>query len=298
MINFFKTILYNPLYNILIFLAWLVPGHSIGWAIIILTIIIRLLLWPNSIKAARAQVKMQAIQPEINRLRKEVKDQQEQGRALMALYKKEGVSPFGSCLPLLIQMPIIIVLYQVFRAGINESNFSLLYGFIPRPETINQYFLGIDLSKPDLWVLPILAGATQFALSYLMQPKVALNKKDEPDDKPKEMDPMQMANKQMVYFFPLITIFIARSMPAALSIYWVVTTLFGIIQQLYVNKHIRKEKFAQKAVAEASEVVDEIEKEIQTHGKPKKNDYLAKMMNKRLDKQEKKSGVEVTIRKK
>ncbi|MFA4995896.1 MAG: YidC/Oxa1 family membrane protein insertase [Patescibacteria group bacterium] len=297
MINFFKIILYNPLYNILIFLAWLVPGHSIGCAIVILTIIIRLLLWPNSIKAARAQVKMQAIQPEINRLRKEVKDQQEQGRALMALYKKEGVSPFGSCLPLLIQMPIIIVLYQVFRAGINESNFSLLYGFVPHPEIINQYFLGINLSKPDLWVLPILAGLTQFALSYLMQPKVALNSKEE-DDKPKEMDPMQMANKQMVYFFPLITVFFARSVPAALSIYWVVTTLFGIIQQLYVNKHIRKEKFAQKAVVEAAEAVDEIEKEIKTHDKPKKNDYLAKMMNKRLDKQEKKSGVEVTIRKK
>jgi len=297
MIKFFNTILYNPLYNILIFLAWLVPGHSIGWAIIILTIIIRLLLWPNSIKAARAQVKMQAIQPEINRLRKEVKDQQEQGRALMALYKKEGVSPFGSCLPLLIQMPIIIVLYQVFRAGINESNFSLLYSFVPHPETINQYFLGVNLSKPDLWVLPILAGLTQFALSYLMQPKVALNSKEN-DDKPKEMDPMQMANKQMVYFFPLITIFFARSMPAALSVYWVVTTLFGIIQQLYVNKHIRKENFAQKAEAEASEAVDEIEEEIKMHDKPKKNDYLAKMMNKRLDKQEKKSGVEVTIRKK
>jgi YidC/Oxa1 family membrane protein insertase len=294
MIEFFKVILYNPLYNLLIFLAWLVPGHSIGWAIIILTIIIRLLLWSNSIKAARAQVKMQAIQPEINRLRKEVKDQQEQGRALMELYKKEGVSPFGSCLPLLIQMPIIIVLYQVFRAGINQSNFSLLYSFVPHPEQINSLFLGFDLVKPDLWILPILAGITQFILSYLMQPKIATKTKAS-DIKDGDFDPMQMANKQMVYFFPLITVFFARSMPSALSIYWIVTTLFGIVQQLYVNKHIRKENFAQKAVLEAKEAVNEIEKELET---PKKKDYLSRMMEKRLDKQEKKSGVEITIRKK
>ncbi|MCL5410729.1 MAG: YidC/Oxa1 family membrane protein insertase [Patescibacteria group bacterium] len=293
MINFFKIVLYNPLYNLLIFLAWLVPGHSIGWAIIILTVIIRLLLWSNSIKAARAQVKMQAIQPEINRLRKEIKDQQEQGKALMALYKKEGVSPFGSCLPLLIQMPIIIVLYQVFRAGVDQSNFSLLYSFVPHPEKINAFFLGFNLAKPDLWILPILAGVTQFILSYLMQPKVATQSKV--DIKSGDFDPMQMANKQMVYFFPLITVFFARSLPSALSIYWIVTTLFGIIQQLYVNKHIRKEKFVEASIEEAKEAVDEIEKGIEA---PKKKDYLSRMMEKRLDKQEKKSGVEITIRKK
>lgn len=296
MINFFKIVLYNPLYNLLIFLAWLVPGHSIGWAIIILTIIMRLLLWSNSMKTARAQVKMQAIQPEINRLRKEIKDQQEQGRALMALYKKEGVSPFGACLPLLIQMPIIIVLYQVFRAGINQSNFSLLYDFVPHPDKINPFFLGFDLAKPDLWVLPILAGITQFMLSYLMQPKVAAGTKTKFENiKNGDFDPMQMANKQMVYFFPLITVFFARSLPSALSIYWIVTTLFGIIQQLYVNKHIRKEKFVEASLEEAKEAVDEIEKEIEA---PKKKDYLSKMMEKRLNKQEKKTGVEITIRKK
>lgn len=300
MINFFKIILYNPLYNILIFLAWLVPGHSIGWAIIILTIIIRLLLWPNSIKAARAQVKMQAIQPEINRLRKEIKDQQAQGKALMALYKKEGVSPFGSCLPLLIQMPIIIVLYQVFRAGIHESNFSLLYNFVPHPDKINALFFGLNLTKPDLWVLPILAGASQFVLSYLMQPKVALNTKSEakPNAKNNDFDPMQMANKQMVYFFPLITVFFARSLPSAISIYWIVTTLFGVIQQLYVNKHIRKEKFVEKSLTEAAKAVDEIEEQADVPVADKKGNYLTKLMNKRLDKQEKKTGVEVTIRKK
>lgn len=290
MIAFFRVVLYQPLYNILIFLAWLIPGHSIGWAIIALTLLIRLALMPNSFKSARASVKMQIIQPEINRIRKEIKDQKAQGQALMELYKREGVSPFGACLPLLIQMPILIVLYQVFRAGLSGSNFSLLYSFVPHPESINPHFLGMDLSKPDLWVLPILAGLAQFALSYLMMPKTKTAvKKDEAPD------PMQMANKQMVYFFPIITVLFARSMPSALIIYWIVTTLFGVAQQLYVNKHIRKEKLDQKYVAEAEKAVDEIEKEIET---PKKKDYISRMMDKRLEKQEKKSGVEITIRKK
>ncbi len=293
MIDFFKTILYNPLYNLLIFLAWLIPGHSIGWAIIVLTIIIRVILLPSSLKSSKAQVKMQALQPEMNRIKKEIKDQQAQGRALMELYKKEGVSPFSSCLPLLIQMPIIIVLYQVFRAGIDESKFSLLYSFVPHPEKINSMFLGTDLSKPDLWVLPILAGLSQFALSYLMIPKNAKKKSATKEDG--SIDPMQMANKQMVYFFPIITVLFARSMPAALSIYWIVTTVFGIAQQLYVNKHIKKEDLAKQEVKsiETPKIDDKIEPQPVV-----KKDYMSRLMDKRLSKQEKKSGVEITIRKK
>lgn len=298
MIAFFKTVLYNPLYNILIFLAWLIPGHSIGWAIIILTIIIRILLLPSSLKSSRAQVKMQALQPEMSRIKKEIKDQQEQGKALMALYKKEGVSPLGSCLPLLIQMPIIIVLYQVFRDGINESKFSLLYSFVPHPEKINSIFFGLDLSKPDLWLLPILAGLSQFALSYLMIPKNVKKKSATKEDG--GIDPMQMANKQMVYFFPIITVIFARSMPSAIAIYWIVTTVFGIAQQLYVNKHIRKENLAKAEVAgiEMPKIDDKIEQQ-QIEPEPIiKKDYLTRLMSKRLDKQEKKTGVNVTIRKK
>lgn len=289
MANFFKAILYTPLYNALIFLAWLIPGHSIGWAIILLTIIIRLLLWPTSIKAARSQVKMQAVQPEVNRIRKEIKDQQEQSKALMALYKEEGVSPLGSCLPLLIQMPIIIVLYQVFKAGLDNSHMNLLYSFTPHMPNINSLFFGLDLTKPDPWVLPILAGATQFVLSYLMTPKNQVKN---------AADPMQMMNKQMVYFFPIITIFFARSLPSAVSIYWVVTTLFGIVQQLYVNKHIKKEKMDKKESKEKTTSVPSDEQPKELFKPVNKRDYLAKMMNNRLDKQEKKKGVEVTIRKK
>jgi YidC/Oxa1 family membrane protein insertase len=253
---------------------------------------------------------MQAIQPEISRIRKEIKDQQEQGKALMALYKKEGVSPFGSCLPLLIQFPIVIVLYRVFQAGVNESHFNLLYSFTPHPEKINQFFLGVNLSKPDLWVLPILAGASQFVLSYLMAQKIKNNKIKavKPATGTPEFDPMQMMNKQMIYFFPLITVFFARSMPSAVAIYWIVTTVFGIFQQIYVNNKIRNEELSKAELEEVVEEADEIaekyieeskvKSDVETAIPSKKKDFLTKMMNKRLDKQEKKTGVEVTIRKK
>ena len=302
MISLLKTVIYYPLYNLLIFLAWLVPGHSLGWAIILMTLVIRLILLAPSLKAARAQVRMQMLAPEMARIKKEIKDQQEQGKALMALYKKEGVSPFGSCLPLLIQLPIIFILYRVFlninRYGLNFEN---LYSFTPHMGSVNSFFFGLNLAKPELWVLPILAGASQFVLSKMMLPavpKIQSDGKSAPD----MGDTMAMANKQMVYIFPLITIFIARSLPAGIGIYWIITTLFGIAQQYYVirtikgNPEEKREAIEDARQIEAQYGVDEVLAE--DNSKQKKPDMMTKMMKKRLDKQEKKTGVEVTIRKK
>ena len=140
MIAFLKTILYVPIFNILVFLVWLIPNHSVGWAIIVLTIIVRLVLLPSSIKSSKASLKLQMLQPEINRIRKEIKDQQAQGKAIMDLYKKEGASPFGSCLPLLIQLPIIFVLYQVFL-NINKN------GLLPTFKFVVTYAAGLYFTK-------------------------------------------------------------------------------------------------------------------------------------------------------
>jgi len=297
---FFETILYQPLYNLLIFLAWLVPGHSIGWAIILLTIIIRTLLLPTSIKAARAMAKLSLLQPEMNRIRKEIKDQKAQGRALMELYKKEGVSPFGSCLPLLIQLPILIILYQVFRAGVDPGSFNLLYAFTPHPDIVNPHFLWFNLASTDKWILPLLAGGSQFILSKMMMPPIPAI-----DPNKKAGDAMTMAtqamNKQMIYLFPFITIVFARSLPAALSLYWIVTTVFGIFQQMYVNESIRSDPKVRKEVLEDAREVEEefhVEPAKALPKENKKSNLLERMMEKRLDKQEKKTGVEVTIRQK
>lgn len=291
--NLLRAIIYIPLYNLLILLVWMTPSHSIAFAIIAITIIIRLLLLPSSIKAARAQIKLQMLQPEINKLRKEITDQQAQAKAIMDVYKREGASPFGSCLPLLIQLPVLFILYRVFlninKYGVNTGN---LYSFVPHIQNLNFDFFGLDLGKPEVWVIPILAGATQFILSWMMMPP-------QPKDADAPADPMQMANKQMIFLFPVMTWFLARTLPAALGLYWIVTTVFGIAQQYYVNKTIRSNpNIKQEVKREEKELEKEIEELKEPEEKPKKPDYMSRVLNKRLDKAEKKAGVEVTIRKK
>lgn len=291
--QFFHVLLYQPLYNLLMFFAWAIPGHNIGIAIIILTILIRFALWPSSIKAAYVQVKSQALQPKINRLKSEIKDQQEQSKALMQLYKDEGISPFGSCLPLLIQLPILWVLFSVFRNGLSVAGFKDLYTFMPRLDVINTHFLGYDLTKASGWVLPIVAGLFQLLLSWLMMPKKDKNEKKEANNG----DPMAMMSKQMLFLPSVFTVFFGRTMPAALVIYWITTTIFGIFQQLYVNKVIRNEK----VVLDPSPVLDMLDnkstqQQIEEPKKPSAKDTLYKMMNKKLDKNEKKAGVNVTVR--
>ena len=287
-----NTILYKPLYNLLILLAWVVPGHSIGWAIIGLTILIRLALLPASLKASKAQAKMQLLQPKMAEIKEKISDKAEQSKALMELYKEEGVSPLGSCLPILIQLPIIWVLYSVFRHGLDISNLKNMYAFVPHIDSINTSFFGLNIAKPDLWVLPIIAGVSQFLLSYLTFAKMP-----KPTKTSEAPDMTQMINKQMIYFFPLITIFIGRSMPAALVIYWIITTVFGVAQQLYINKvtHIEKKDLQLVNEIEAEHLAPLSPAQPVPVKEPKK-DLLTKIMNGRLEKQAKKSGVTVSVR--
>lgn len=292
--QFFFTILYQPLYNFLIFIAWLIPGHSIALAIIILTIIIRVILLPTSIKAAKLQVKNLELQPKISKIKSEIKDQKEQSQAMMELYKNEGVSPFGSCLPLLIQLPILIVLYQVFRSGLSANNFSHLYSFVPRPETLNTLFLGLDLNKPDPWLLPIIAGLLQAALSMMTMPP-------KPKTDENKADPMMMMSRQMIFLLPITTVLFGRAMPSALVIYWIVTTAFSVVQQWYVNKMLKEEKAKLAESGQSMPVIStKEEKTLITDNAPSKEDkkknFMFNVMNKRLEKQEKKSGVSVTVR--
>lgn len=294
MTNFLRTLIYIPLYNLLVLFVWISPSHSVAFAIICLTILVRLALLPTSLKAARAQVKLQMLQPEINKLRAEITDQQEQAKAIMDVYKREEASPFGSCLPLLVQIPIIFILYRLFlninKNGLNVDN---LYSFIPHVSNLNFNFFGLDLAKPELWVIPILAGVTQFILSKMTMPTAPAT--TEPGAAP---DAMQMANKQMVFLFPLMTLFISRSLPAGLGLYWITTTLFGIAQQYYVNKTVKKDpNIAKEVIKEEKLLIKKIEKHKES-GKSDKPDFMSRAMNKRLEKQEKRSGTTITIRQK
>jgi YidC/Oxa1 family membrane protein insertase len=202
-----------------------------GVAIIALTILVRLALLPSTMKSLLAQKKLKDLQPEIEKIKKDHgHDQEKMAKATMELYQRHGVNPLSSCLPLLIQFPIFIALYQVFFRLAQSGQLNMLYPFISKPEVINTHFLWFDLAKPDhFYILPVLAGATLFWQSKMMTPGQKTEKKEQ-----KTADFQTMLSKQMLYLFPLMTVFIALRLPSALALYWVITTLFGIIQQYLI----------------------------------------------------------------
>jgi len=229
----FHTLLYQPLFNALIFLYQFLPGKDFGVAVIVLTIIIRIILYPLMLKSIKSQKALAELQPQIQEIQQKYKnDKEKQGKEMMALYQKEKINPLGGCLPLLLQLPILFALYRVFWKGLEPESMSSLYSFIPSPEAINPTFLGIiNLAEPSL-VLAVLAGILQFFQTKMLTPK---NKKT-----PVKGDQMaqfsNMMQKQMLYFFPLFTVFILWKLPAAIGVYWTITALFSIFQQYLIMK--------------------------------------------------------------
>lgn len=229
----FNTFFYEPIFNLLIFIYNVVPGQDLGIAIIVLTIVIKLLLLPLSKQSIKSQKSLQDLQPKVNELKKKYADNKEEmGKAMMNLYKEHKVNPFSSCLPLLVQLPFLFAVFKVFREGFSNGALDLIYPFIYRPEVINETFLGlINLSKPSI-LLAVLAGAAQF-----WQAKMMITNKPAVETKgAKDENMMAMMNKQMLYFMPILTIFIGSTLPGGVAMYWFVTTLLTSFQQMYVFK--------------------------------------------------------------
>jgi len=232
LINIFNTVLYQPLFNALILLYEYLPGRDFGIAVIVLTVVIRLVLYPLMAQSIKSQKALSELQPKIQEIQQKYKDNREQqSKEMMGLYQKEKINPFGGCLPLLIQLPILIALYRVFWQGLQPEAMSLLYNFVPNPGTINPTFLGlVNLGEASL-ASAVLAGIVQFFQSKMMIPKT---KKPKLGDKTSQFS--DMMQKQMLYFFPIFTVFILWRLPAAIALYWVVTALFSIGQQYLIFK--------------------------------------------------------------
>jgi len=233
----FHTFLYQPLFNLLIFIYDVLPGADMGFAIIILTILIKLVLWPLANTSLRSQKALQDIQPKIEELKETYKDDKEKlAKAMMELYSKEKVNPLSSCFPLLIQLPILITLYRVLITGLNAESLVNLYSFVPNPEIIHNFFLGfVDLTQPNIY-LALLAGAFQFLQTRMLvsnRPEKKIRKKEGAKDE----DMLASMNKSMMYFMPVITVVIGATFPGGLALYWLVVTLLSILQQYLVFKH-------------------------------------------------------------
>jgi YidC/Oxa1 family membrane protein insertase len=223
----FKTLyhhlLYQPLLNLLILFYVFSPGQDIGVAILLLTLLVRLVLHPSFRKQVRSQHELATLQPEINAIRERHKgDQEGQSRALLEFYKTRKVNPFSSCLALILQLLILIPLYQVFITSLNGKPLEGLYAFVPNPGTVDPHFLGlINLANPNL-LLAILAGGLQFLQSLSF-----------PTSSGRDMQ-SRMSHIQMRYVFPAITVLIAARLPAGLALYWGFATLLAIVEQRFI----------------------------------------------------------------
>lgn len=248
---FFRTFFYNPVYNLFAALVLIFPGYSLGWAIITITLIIRLALLIPQQKMLVSQRRMQVIQPKIKAIQEEHKgDQATIGMKMMELYKKEGVNPLGSCLPILIQIPILIVLYQVILNISNPGNLAHLYQIdwlqSFRNITISSHFFGLELEKSGGIVgivLGVVTGGLQFGQMWLSQKKIKANQ-PEKEEKPKDpnMPDMQQMQKMMIYIFPAMAAIFAFQFPAGVGLYWLVGTLFMIVQQYFANQTAEDKK--------------------------------------------------------
>jgi len=248
----FNEIIYLPLYNLLVFVYNIIPIHDFGLAIIIVTILIKLVLVPLSKKQIESQKKMQELQPKIKEVQNKHKnDKEKQSRALMELYKENKANPLSGCLPMIVQLVFLIAIYRVF---FNISNAGLavdpsqLYSFVHNPGQINRMFLGIidlvsviNLGQITLASLPhiilvLLAAGSQYIQTKMLMAKQAVSAKAS------QADFAQMMSKQMLYLGPLLTLFIGIKFPAGLALYWLVSTAFMIAQQYYIE---RQEKAAE-----------------------------------------------------
>ncbi len=223
----FYTILYKPLFNLLIIIYYFLPPHDLGISIIALTLIVKIILYPITLKSLISQKKMSELQPKIREIQKKYKDQKEkQAKALMELYKKEKINPFSGCLPLLIQLPILIALLKVFWGGISPQSMINLYSFVPQIKEIPPLFLGLlDLSKPSIF-LALIAGISQY-FQTRQTSQFSLEK---------EKEISQVFQKQMLYFFPFFTFLILLKIPAAVALYWITSTFFTIFQYYLLSK--------------------------------------------------------------
>lgn len=206
------------------------PGKDVALAIILLTILIKVVLYPLTKKSIESQTAIARMQPDLDRIKKEYPDKQEQAKRTMELYKEQKTSPFSGCLVMLIQLPVIFALYYVFLGGFSDT--SLLYSFIGNPGTLNTTFFGLlDITKPHI-ILAILAGLSQF-----IQMRISFSG-PKPTGSDSASNMTRMMQTQMQYILPIMIIFIGTKLSGAVALYWITSNVVGAIQEYYIRKKL------------------------------------------------------------
>lgn len=223
----FNEILYRPLLNLAVGIYNIVPGNDFGIAIIVMTALIKVVLFPLSLKNARSQQQLNSLKPKIQAIQEKHKnDKSAQATATMELYKQHNVSLLSGCLPLIIQLPILIALYMVFRSGLDPKSLDLLYSFVQNPGTINNIAFGfLDISQRSI-PLAVFAGISQY-----LQSRASLKGVSAQGDQT-----ASIMNKQMLYFFPVLTVMIGLNFPAGLTLYFAASALLGVAEQWFIHR--------------------------------------------------------------
>lgn len=236
--NIFQVVLIQPIVNVLMGIYAILPGHDFGVSVILLTILIRAILWPLASKQLHSQRKLQSLQPEIARVKKEAAgDKQKENTLMMELYKEKEINPFGACLPLLLQLPILFAMFYVFQKTTHfDQLVPLLYGPIKNLPYMQQLIANPSMFDPSLFglvsmaqpnhVLAVIAGITQYIQVRMVTPKV----------KPEPGDSQAQSQRIMNYMFPVVTVVFAWNLVAALPLYWATTNAVSIFQQWLIMR--------------------------------------------------------------
>ncbi|MBM3260837.1 YidC/Oxa1 family membrane protein insertase [Candidatus Kaiserbacteria bacterium] len=229
--SIFHAIVYDPLYNGLMFLVDILPGHDVGVAIVVLTLLVRIIIYPLSKRAIQSQMAMKKAVPEVEELKKKFKkNSPEQTQAVLAYYREHDIHPFAGLGLMLIQLPILIALYWIFAmGGLPEVNANVLYSFVPSPESISMLFLGfVDMGAKYNIPLAALTALTQLVYSRLsMGPRVGQTAVEES----LSADMARSFDLQVRYILPIVVGFVVYVVPAAAALYYVTSNLFMIVQE-------------------------------------------------------------------
>ena len=236
-VNAFNTIFFEPLLNGLVFLIGIMPMHDVGLAVIAITIIVRLIIFPLNHSMIVNQVKIKQLEPEIKSIKdKFKKDSQEQAKKTMELYRSHGINPFSGFITILIQLPIIFALYKIFASGINFDP-SNIYSFISIPADIETNFFNLFDVTEKSYVMALITGVTQFIQMRLAIPPI---KKTAPMGSSFKDDLARSMNVQMRYVMPIVIIFIASRFNAAIPLYWTTMNIFAIVHETIVRRKTKK----------------------------------------------------------
>lgn len=234
------TFFFDPVYNGLIFFIDIIPGGDVGLAIIAIVVVVKVILLPLSIKAAKTQKIMREIEPKLREIKETHKDNREaQALAMMTIYREAGMNPFASLFLIFLQIPIIIALYFAVYSGggikLPDINIDLLYAFIDNPSIVNMNFLGmIDITGKSVF-LAFLAGVTQYYQVKVSLPEMPPRDPDKAPDMKEEF--MRNMHLQMRYVMPVVIFFVSYAISAAIALYFFVSNIVAILQELYIKRH-------------------------------------------------------------